>query len=293
MFYVISGITVTIFALRFVVFTMLESPAFLTSHGKDDAAFQVLGKVAQANGTDMCLTYEQFTNAAQEAANSGDGDDAKPSTTSSTNFFGTMARRMLPDMRHLGLLFRDTRTTRLSLLTWIIYAADFWGFTLAGVFLPKILLQKGATQHTTVSETYMNYVIIACAGIPGALLSMVIVQQGFGRRKTMVVSSALMACSLFLFALVSSKLGNVVFNCIEFFCQTIFNAVLYAWTPEAFESAIRGSATGIAAFWGRLISILAPLIGSVIFASGTGGNQVLFAAGGGTLIATVCILLLP
>ena len=41
--------------------------------------------------------------------------------------------------------------------------------------------------------------------------------------------------------------------------------VLYGWTPEAFPGAVRGSACGLASFWGRLASIVAPLVAALVF----------------------------
>ncbi|KAF8761141.1 Sugar transporter [Rhizoctonia solani] len=70
---------------------------------------------------------------------------------------------------------------------------------------------------------------------------------------------------------------------MEYFFQSLFNAILYGWTPEAFPAPIRGSACGIASFWGRLFSIIAPLIGSRLLDAGgdEGINNVLYLAGAG------------
>lgn len=53
-------------------------------------------------------------------------------------------------------------------------------------------------------------------------------------------------------------------NFTGFSVQWTFNAVLYGWTPEAFHASVRGSTCGLALFWGRLSSILAPLIAAHI-----------------------------
>ena len=71
--------------------------------------------------------------------------------------------------------------------------------------------------------------------------------------------------------------------------QSTFNAVLYGWTPEAFPAAVRDSACGLASFWGRLSSIVAPLVAARL-GSSTG---VLYLAGGGVFLSTVCALFLP
>ncbi|BFZ55013.1 hypothetical protein PYCC9005_002051 [Savitreella phatthalungensis] len=292
LFYTVSAITIFIFIIRFVLFDMLESPAFLLSQNRDEEVVEVLAKVADRNGVSSNISVDELTSQKtdreHEEANDADEDDESSPQGVLQKHFSKF------DISHLRLLFKSSRTARLTILTWLIYAADFWGFTLAGVFLPKILLAKGARNKLSVEETYLEYIAITLAGLPGAIVSMVIVQRKGRRRITMAISSILMAGSLFAFATVNSQAGNIAFNAVEYFCQTVFNAILYAWTPEVFEPSVRGAAAGISAFWGRLISIIAPIIGGAIYAAGpNGGNNVLFSAGGGTLVATLCIMLLP
>lgn len=112
-----------------------------------------------------------------------------------------------------------------------------------------------------------------------------------GRKWAMVLSSALMGVSLFLFAAVSSHASNVGFNAMEYFFQSMFNAVLYGWTPEAFPSQVRGTASGVASFWGRLFSIFSPLIAGHLLEKSLNGP--LFLAGAGVFVCTVAIMFLP
>jgi hypothetical protein len=113
----------------------------------------------------------------------------------------------------------------------------------------------------------------------------------------MVISSAMMGVSIFLFSAVNSAASNIGFNVMEYFFQSMFNAVLYGWTPEAFPAPIRGTACGIASFWGRLFGIVSPLIAQKLYAGdGTGGrdlNSVLYLAGGVSLGCVITTALLP
>jgi len=112
-----------------------------------------------------------------------------------------------------------------------------------------------------------------------------------GRKWAMVISSALMATSLFLFAAVNTQASNIGFNAMEYFFQSMFNAVLYGWTPEAFPAPIRGTASGVASFWGRIFSIVSPLIAAHLLQKGA--NDVLYLAGGGVFVCTLAIFFLP
>lgn len=112
-----------------------------------------------------------------------------------------------------------------------------------------------------------------------------------GRKLAMLISSALMATSLFLFAAVNTEASNIGLNAMEYFFQSMFNAVLYGWTPEVFPAPIRGTASGVASFWGRIFSIISPIIGGHLLAKGA--NDVLYLAGGGVFVCTFAILFLP
>ena len=120
-----------------------------------------------------------------------------------------------------------------------------------------------------------------------------------GRKWTMVISSGLMAASLFIFSTVNDEASNIGLNMMEYFFQSMFNAVLYGWTPEAFEAPIRGTASGLASFWGRLFSIIAPLTAQSLLPKDNGSgydpswNKVLYLAGGIGLGSVLTVALLP
>lgn len=158
--------------------------------------------------------------------------------------------------------------------------------------MPKVLLEKNSAVQVSVTETYRNFVFIYLCGIPGVLLGAFMYGAPLvGRKWAMVGSSALMGTSLFLFATVNTEASNVGLNAMEYFFQSMFNAVLYGWTPEAFPASIRGTAAGVASFWGRLFAIIAPLIGAHMLSISL--NAPLFLAGAGVLVSTVAIILIP
>ena len=161
-----------------------------------------------------------------------------------------------------------------------------------GSFLPTILLEKNSNIEVDTATTYRDFVLIYFPGIFGVLLgaSMYAVPR-IGRKWAMVGSSALMGISLFLFATVNTHASNIGLNVMEYFFQSMFNAVLYGWTPEAFPAPIRGTASGLASFWGRLFSIVSPLIAAHLLK--TSFNAPLYLAGAGVFVCTVAILLMP
>jgi len=50
----------------------------------------------------------------------------------------------------------------------------------------------------------------------------------------MVLSSAAMGASLFLFVTINSQAGNIGVNAMEYFFQSMFNAVLYGKSRDVF-----------------------------------------------------------
>jgi len=166
-----------------------------------------------------------------------------------------------------------------------------------GSFLPQILALKNGALHLSLRYTYRSYIYIYLPGVIGVLLGAASYRvPAVGRKWTMVISSAMMGISIFLFSSVNSAASNIGFNVMEYFFQSMFNAVLYGWTPEAFPAPIRGTACGIASFWGRLFGIVSPLIAQHLYAGGEGGrnvNSVLYLAGGVSLGCVITTALLP
>lgn len=167
----------------------------------------------------------------------------------------------------------------------------------SGTFLPQILAIKNGALKLSLRYTYRTYIYIYLPGVFGVLLGTLSYRAPFvGRKWTMVVSSALMGVSIFVFSTVNDAASNIGLNVMEYFFQSMFNAVLYGWTPEAFPAPIRGTACGLASFWGRLFGIVSPLIAQHLYAGDEGSrniNSVLYLAGGVTLGCVVTTALLP
>ncbi|KAF8680580.1 transporter [Rhizoctonia solani] len=238
----LGAISLFVFLLRFIVFNFQESPRFLLSKGRDEEAIEVLRKVAKTNRTTCTLKIEDLR--AEDEYAGGD--------TESQGVNALKLHAQVYNFSELKVFLKRGRNLRLVILTWLTYAFDAWGFTIAGSFLPTILLRKNEAIDVSLRDTYKSYVVI-------------------------------------LFATVNTQAANVGLNAMEYFFQSLFNAILYGWTPEAFPAPIRGSACGIASFWGRLFSIIAPLIGSRLLDAGgdEGINNVLYLAGAGVFVHSI------
>ncbi|KAK5132664.1 hypothetical protein LTR08_008786 [Meristemomyces frigidus] len=295
--FTLGAITLFIFILRFVVFNFKESPKFLVYRGYDEKAIGVLEHIAKTNGRPCGITMADFDALTTE----------QHSLTSASELLGAgkaqtqapMKEKIKMEFARYGLLFNSWQMSRLTILIWLTYICDFWGFTLAGTYLPTVLALKNGAIHLSLKFTYRSYIAIYAPGIVGVVggAMMYRVPQ-IGRKWTMVVSSGLMGASIFIFSAVNDEASNIGLNALEYVCQSMFNAVLYGWTPEVFPAPIRGTACGVASFWGRLFGIIAPLTAQSLvpqagFNEGGAINHILYLAGGITLGCVITVSLLP
>lgn len=294
--FTVGGITGAAFICRFFLFDFKESPKFLVYRGQDEEAARILQYIAHFNGKTSDVTLQTFEALERE----------HDSMTSGTVLIGGSAKRLqstwtekakLEGARY-AMLFNSWGMARITVLVWLIYICDYWGFTVAGTYLPSILAEKNrVAQDSTLQDTYRSYVYIFLPGIVGVLLGVACYDlPRVGRKYTMVVSSALMAVSLFVYTTVNDKASNIGLNVMEYFFQSMFNSVLYGWTPEVFAAPIRGTACGLASFWGRLFGIIGPLAAQTLLSTpATVGdyNRILFMAAGVTLGCVVFTALLP
>ena len=291
--FTIGGITLAVFLLRFVAFRFRESPKFLLYRGQDAKAIDVLEKIAKFNKIDCQLSLadlEALTNE-DSSLNTEDGSKAilGAGKAQATASFWT---KLKIEMSRYKLLFSSWQVGRVTILVWIAYIFDYWAFSVAGFYLPQILRRKNAAIDVSLNETYRNYIIIYLPGVVGVLLGTLMYSVPVvGRKYGMVGSSALMGVSLFVFSAVNTQASNVGLNLMEYFFQSMYNAILYGWTPEVFPAPIRGTACGAASFWGRLFSIVAPIIAGHILEVSL--NGVLYLAGATALVSTLAILLIP
>lgn len=170
------------------------------------------------------------------------------------------------------------------------------GFSIAGYYLPQILADRGVENNVPLSETYKDYIAIYAPGIAACLLAGAMIEvPRIGRQGAMIMSSALMAVSMFLYTLVSSQAGSVGLNALEYFMQSFFNSILYAFTAEAFPSAVRGTAAGLTSTLGRIASAVAPLAADQLYGKGgvEAAKNTLYLAGGVTLLCPLALALLP
>ncbi|WWC93760.1 hypothetical protein V866_000596 [Kwoniella sp. B9012] len=301
---ILGFFTLLIFFCRFAVFKFRESPKYLLSKGHDAHALDVLHSISIFNKNEKppTLTIQDLRtldyaeerrlrglpppqyNPADEPAASANEDNLVKKVTIG-GFQKTFG--------HLQGLFKQRIYVWLFVSLAIAYMALFWSFALAGYFLPLILKAKGIDADGSVEDTYRSYIWIYTPGVTATLVAAWITGfSKFGRRWIMVISSALMGASLALYQLVDSRSANIGFNAMEYWFQSLYAALLYAYTPEAFPATFRGSTSGMLSTLGRIASIIAPIVGGSVY-HGSDSPGVLWLAAGGAWLSTLAIAFLP
>lgn len=295
-----GALSLTVFALRFLVFTFKETPKYLVHCGRDEEAIATMRHITGGKDSNCSITSELFKSVEREyeiETNSSSSQSSLSAPAAASH--PTRSAKVQAKLSPYTVFFSNWGMARLTVLVWLTYAMDFSGFTVAGFYLPRILALKNGAASVSLKFTYAAYIYTYAPGILGVLAGALMYNvPAFGRKWTMVFSSALMGTSIFLLATVDSVAKREGLFTLEYFFQSMFNAVLYGWTPEAFPAPVRGAACGIAGFWGRLFGIVSPLIAQSLYGRATDGsggdvNSVLYLAGGITLGCVLSTALLP
>lgn len=134
--YTLGAVTLFIFILRYFVFNFKETPKFLITRGRDSEAIEVIQHMARFNQRECMLTMEAFEFLQSEhdsVASDSTGDSSRPVLGSgSKQRDKSWKEKASLDLAKYKMLFDGVQMTRLTILTWLTYIMDFWGFTVAG-----------------------------------------------------------------------------------------------------------------------------------------------------------------
>ncbi|MGU3400822.1 MFS transporter [Brucellaceae bacterium D45D] len=196
-----------------------ESPMHLLKSGRADDAKSVMNRVLRRNGK----------------------PELPPKAQLEAPLFVTNERLFSPNMR---------QRTMATLAIWFLVSVSYYGiFT----WIPAKLAGDGFG----FVRGYGFLVVVALAQIPGYALAAYGVES-WGRRTTLItflfISAA--ACALFTVATSSALVGSSIL--IMSFALLGTWGALYAFTPELYPTALRGSGMGAAGAMARLGGLLAP-----------------------------------
>lgn len=257
--YTMGGTMLIMWIIR-LRFELRESPKFLMGRGRDAEAIDVLDKIAAYNGKRNPLTLEQLQKVGviartERAAEEGGGVDAS---------IAAVIRRNLEHLQgdHVRSLFATRKLAISTSILIVVWAFIGLAFPLYNSFLTYFLLTRGADfGDSSIYKTYRNQVILSVIGVPGALLAGWMVELPLlGRKGTLSISTIL--TGVFLFASTTSRSSNALlgWNCGYSFTSNIMYGVLYAISPELFQTKDRGTGNAIVAAANRIFGVMSPIV---------------------------------
>ena len=174
-----------------------------------------------------------------------------------------------------------------TLALWTIWFCVNLSYYSAFIWIPSLLVADGFSLVKSFSFT----LIITLAQLPGYAAAAWLIEV-WGRRSTLATFLVGSALSAGLYGFASTEATIILAGCLLSFFNLGAWGALYAIGPELYPTALRGRGTGAAAGFGRLASILAPLmVPPLIATAGAGWLFVLFAAA--FAIAALAALSLP
>ncbi len=246
-----------------------ESVRFLESKGRHEEAERIVVAFEESSAATTKEPRLFRTDVVGETAETVEPDQAPGG--------GTTGFRALWAAPHAA------RTAALW-LTWFGVNFAYYG---AFIWMPTLLVNAGFPMVRSFGFT----LIITLAQIPGYAVSAFLIEK-WGRRATLATFLLGSALSAIGFGLAGSETMVLVTGCLLSFFNLGAWGALYAVTPEIYPTTIRGTGAGAAAAFGRLASIIAPLVVPVLAVHG-GLPTVFIVISAAFAVACVAAICLP
>lgn len=228
-----------------------ESVRYLESRGREDEAERVVRSFEEAAAGERAAPGAGRTASGTAGGpDAGGGPDAASSAPKPSIWSEALRRR--------------------TLALWIVWFCVNLAYYGAFIWIPSLLHAQGFTLVRSFTFT----LIITLAQLPGYAVSAYLIER-WGRRPTLATFLVGSAAAAVMFGLASAEWAIIAAGCaLSFFNLGAWGA-LYAIGPELYPTSVRGTGTGAAAGFGRIASIIAPLMVPPVL--GVGGPVLLFS----------------
>ncbi|KAI8643589.1 major facilitator superfamily domain-containing protein [Parasitella parasitica] len=314
MLFTVSMVTFVMLALRSLWLKLPETPKFLMSQNRHNETIIVLQDIAMINGGHVHIDKDELPHmrhdfrqiASDEDEERGSFDMVENPSSNRNEESDEANHVLLSNGQHSEeIVVKEKEKTKAfqllmssqwrltTLLIWAIWTFTSVAYTMFNVFLPKFLETLGFEGEAIPSrqQVYWDYMIYSIAGVPGSVIASWLIETRLGRKGTMAMSAFGSSIALFLFSIISSRITMVLSSSSVSFLATLLYAVIYGYTPEVFDTNVRGTAVGAASGLGRIAGIVSPIITGILLTINT--SLPLYISVIGFAIVGLCVVLLP
>lgn len=292
-YFCLGAMMLFLWALRFFVLPVYESPKYLCSKGSDAKAVEVVHKVARRNGVHVNLTVEDLDRAA--APYISEEDKAKGNIVKGyTNW--QLLKMSIMQGTQMKTLFATKRLAFSTTLIVLIYGIIGLAYPLFNQSLSVFLRQRQseiAGSVASIDETFKSYTYQAACGVPGSIVAALLVTWSRTGRKVAMAFFTLCA-GIFLFGLTAAKNIPTVngLTSVAAFFQNAMYGVMFGYAPELFPTPVRGTGDALCAAAMRIFGFFAPII-SIYSDASKSPNGPVYASAALYLFSGLLMLVLP
>lgn len=151
------------------------------------------------------------------------------------------------------------RSTFVLWVIWIGINFGYYGFVL---WTPSLLMAQGFA----LVKSFQFTLIMCLAQLPGYFSAAYLVER-IGRKWVLTIYFAGTALAAWFFGHAGSTTQVLLFGSLLYFFSLGAWGCVYAYTPEVYPTAARGSGTGWAAAFGRIGAFAAPFVVPVLYSA--------------------------
>lgn len=148
---------------------------------------------------------------------------------------------------------------RSTIMLWILWFTVVFSYYGMFLWLPSVMVLKGFS----LVRSFQYVLIMTLAQLPGYFTAAYFIEK-FGRKFVLIVYLLLTAVSAAWFGNATTE-GMLIAAgiCLSFFNLGAWGG-MYAYTPELYPTIIRSTGVGLAASFGRIGGVIAPLLVGIL-----------------------------